>query len=231
MTSDLGQAEREGAAIYTRATLAVYDVYVLQLSNALAWRCPRRRLLDQYDQQVSARHLDIGPGSGWYLAHARFPSPRPAVTLFDLNPTPLRFAARRLAKRGIEARSVTGSVLEPIAPRVTDRFDSAAANFVFHCVPGTWREKGRAFEYIADVLTDRAVFFGSTILGVGPEQNFAARSLMRLYNQKGIFHNADDDFLGLRGALGAAFSEVVVDVVGTVALFAARKPRRDREVT
>lgn len=223
---DVHQAELDGAAVYSPAMLAVYDLYVLRLSNALAWRCSRERLLAHYDAHVSRRHLDIGPGSGWYLRHARFPTDRPEVTLMDLNPTPMRTATRRLAERGITPRSHVGSILQPIAPSL-GRFDSVAASFVFHCVPGTWSEKGRAFEHIAAALDDGGVFFGSTILNVGVPRNVAARALTRLYNRRlHVFHNESDDLPGLRAAIERAFDDVTVDVVGMVAIFSARRPRR-----
>lgn len=224
--TEVDQAERDGAAVYSPAMLAVYDVYVLQLSNALAWRCPRGRLLAHYDAHVSDRHLDIGPGTGWYLRHATFPSMHPDVTLMDLNPTPMRAATRRLAERGIAARSHVGSILQPIAPDLGP-FASIAASFVFHCVPGTWAEKGRAFEHIAAALSDDGVFFGSTILNVGVRRNVAARALTALYNRRlHVFHNETDDLPGLRAALERSFDDVTVDVVGMVAVYSARAPKR-----
>lgn len=222
---EVDQAERDGAAVYSPAMLAVYDVYVLQLSNALAWRCSRRRLLAHYDAHVSSRHLDIGPGTGWYLRHTAFPSDRPDVSLFDLNPTPMRAASRRLSERGISARTHVGSVLQPFGPELGP-FDSIAASFVFHCVPGSWAEKGKAFQHIAAALAPGGVFFGSTILNVGVPRNAAARALIALYNRRlHVFHNETDDLAGLRAALEGAFGDVKIDVVGMVAIFAARAPR------
>src|SRR4051794_16374134 len=118
--------EKASAAIYTNALLAIYDVYVLQLSNRLAWRCPRRRLLEHYDANVSGHHLDIGPGTGWYLRNATFPTSRPSVHLMDLNATPMEVTSRRLLERGITATSQVGSILRPIAHAAAP-FDSVAA--------------------------------------------------------------------------------------------------------
>lgn len=47
-------------------------------------------------------------------------------------------------------------------------------NFVLHCVPGTWAEKGRAFRHIAQVIADDRVFFGSTILDTGADDTLSA---------------------------------------------------------
>jgi hypothetical protein len=223
--SEITQAEKDGAALYNRATLAVYDTVVLRLSNTLAWGCPTDRLLAHYDANLSGRHCDIGPGTGWYLQNATYPTEAPEITLMDLNPTTLKVTTSRLAARAILPATYTGSILAPID---TDRgpFDSVAANFVMHCVPGTWHEKGSAFTRIAEVTTDDGVFFGSTILGKGVQHNALGTGLVALYNKLKVFHNRDDDLDGLDAALASAFESVELAVVGTVAVFAARGPRR-----
>lgn len=80
---------------------------------------------------------------------------------------------------------------------------------------------------VVDVIADEGVFFGSTILAKDVKQNILAKSLISLYNSVlHVFHNTDDDVSGLTAALERAFEDVEVNVVGTVAVFAARKPRR-----
>ena len=39
-----------GHAFYTPRTLAIYDLAILGYFSRLAWRCPARRLLEQYDR-------------------------------------------------------------------------------------------------------------------------------------------------------------------------------------
>ncbi|MDH6681056.1 hypothetical protein M2284_005299 [Rhodococcus sp. LBL1] len=71
------------------------------------------------------------------------------------------------------------------------------------------------------------MFFGSTILGTGVPHNPLGKALCALYNgSMKVFHNRDDDQAGLEAALDAAFETVDLAVVGTVAVFAARGPRR-----
>ncbi|MGH3803100.1 MAG: hypothetical protein ACRDTD_23825, partial [Pseudonocardiaceae bacterium] len=94
-------------------------------------------------------------------------------------------------------------------------------------VPGSWAEKGVAFKHIAAITADDGVFFGSTILAQGVRQNLAAKALTALYNGPiRSFHNSTDDLAGLEATLGEAFEDVTVDVVGTVAVWSARTPRR-----
>ncbi len=70
-------------------------------------------------------------------------------------------------------------------------------------------------------LGPNGVVFGSTILGRGVRHNVLGRTLL-VYNKKGIFCNHHDDLEGLERALAAVFSDVRVDLKGTVALFSAR---------
>lgn len=63
--------------------------------------------------------------------------------------------------------------------------------------------------------------FGSTILADGVKTTTPARALMRLYNSRGIFHNARDDLAGLREELADHFADHRLTVRGSVALFEA----------
>lgn len=218
----MDDAARRGAGIYNRPVLSGYDIVVIYLSNSAVWRCSRHQMLEQYDRHLGPNHLDVGPGTGWYLAHTRMAKDS-RVTLMDLNSHSLDSASASLGD--ISHCKVSASVLDPL-PESIGQMDSIAANFLLHCLPGSWPDKGEAFRHLADRLTDDGVLFGGTILGNGVDHNLAGRGLMALYNRLGIFHNRDDDAPGLESALRLVFQEVSVRVVGTVALFTARRPRR-----
>ena len=103
------------------------------------------------------------------------------------------------------------------------RFDSIGANFLFHCLPGglEWKAATVASN-LRPYLASGSVLFGSTILGRGVAHNLLGRRLMRLYNRKGIFSNLGDDQRGLEQGLASELTDVEIEVVGAVALFAAR---------
>ena len=83
-------------------------------------------------------------------------------------------------------------------------------------------EKLTAIDHLRPVMSKGAVLFGATILGRGIEPNGAARSLLRLYNAKGVFNNLDDDFEALSDGLKRRFEVVEIETKGCVALFRAR---------
>lgn len=215
---------QRAAEPYTPVFLAVYDVWVIKLSDRFAWRCPAERMLEPYQKFVGNRHLEVGPGSGWYLLNARL-SADCAVTLLDLNPIPMERTRRRLQGNIGRVQAVTGNVLEPVPEAVGDGFDSIGINFVLHCLPGSFAEKGMAFSHLAAVLADDGVLFGSTILNQRPATLFG-RALTAVYSRVGAFNNAADDRAGLESALKKAFGAVELADIGDVTLFTARRPRR-----
>ncbi|MGV9638085.1 class I SAM-dependent methyltransferase [Nocardia rhamnosiphila] len=217
-------AARDAAAPYTRPFLAAYDLWVIRLSNPFAWQCPSQTMLDLYNQHTGPRHLEIGPGSGWYLAHTDLP-PGTSITLMDLNPTPMSYTQHRMETAGHHVHTVTGNVLDPVPADAGTGFDSIGMNFVMHCVPGTSAEKSVAFQHLAHVLADDGTLFGSTILNTRPRTVFG-RALSFAYSRVGAFNNSADDRPALENSLRAAFRQFAIAQVGDVTLFTARGPRR-----
>jgi hypothetical protein len=209
-----------GQAVYNPFTLRAYDWFVLGLSSSFLWRCPARRMLDHYDRHVSANHLDVGVGTGYFLDKCRFPSPSPRVALMDLNPHSLAHAARRIARYNPE--TLTRNVLAPIAYE-GKKFDSVGVSFLLHCLPGTMEEKAAAFDGLNGLMKPGAALFGATLLHDGVERSLPAAALMGFYNRKGIFSNRGDSPESLRQALESRFHAVSVKVVGCAALFSAVK--------
>lgn len=209
---------------YTPAFLAIYDLWVIRLSDRFAWRCPAEVMLATYDKHLGRRHLEVGPGSGWYLVNARRPAGS-VITLMDLNPVPLEHTRKRLRGKGCEVRTVTGNVLDRVPDSAGTGFDSIALNFVMHCVPGSFAEKGGAFIHLARVLDEDGTLFGSTILNQRPDSLFG-RALATVYTRVGAFNNATDDRESLESALRSAFAAVEFTDVGDVTLFTGRHPLR-----
>lgn len=78
---DMTKEVEAGQAVYSPAVLAIYDLYVFGLSNRFAWKCKTANLLQNYNDNISGNHLEIGVGSGFLLDRCRFPvaMPKPAL--------------------------------------------------------------------------------------------------------------------------------------------------------
>jgi SAM-dependent methyltransferase len=210
---------RAGQAVYTRRSLRLYDFIVHGLSNRFVWRCPTQGLVAHYNRHVTANHLDVGVGTGYFLERCRFPPGAPRIALLDINRNSLDFAAGRIARHRPE--TYLRNLLEPLAID-TPPFDSVGLNYVLHCLPGTIAAKAVALDHLKAAMNADAVLFGSTLLQGGVPRGRLARRLMAFYNRKGIFSNRDDDLDGLKAALNQRFRDVSVEVAGCAALFSAR---------
>jgi ubiquinone/menaquinone biosynthesis C-methylase UbiE len=218
---DIDQAVRDGADPYHRRALAFYDLLVFHGSAPLFWRCPPANFAELYGRSLGAKHLELGVGTGYLMAHARFPVSNPKITLVDLNPATLDYTAQRL--RFFETAKVIGNALEPL-PVPDASHDSAALSFLLHCIPGSLREKGVAIKHAAATVRPGGTVFGSTILSSGVPVTGAGRWLMKNLNAKGIFHNDQDSLEDLRAQLAAEFDDFELYTRGSVGLFRARKP-------
>ena len=216
----MNQSSQAGAAVYSPLTLKLYDGWVLGISNRFAWQCPTRKVLQPFfNRHVGARHLDVGVGTGYYLANANLPAST-QVTLLDLNPSSLEAARQRLGRP--DTRVVQHDVFQPLRDEQVAVYDSISLFYLLHCLPGTMADKAVVFGNLKSRLADNGVLFGATILGDEANHNGFGNKLMAVYNKKGIFGNRNDTLAGLRGALAQHFADVSVEVVGKVALFSAR---------
>src|SRR3546814_14658333 len=115
-TAAVGVAGSEGLpgqAVYTAATLKLYDAMVLGFSNRLLWGCPTAELVALYDANVSANHLDAGVATGYFLDRCRFPAPPLRHSLLHLNALCLAPPAARVAR--YRPPTLKDSVLAPVS--------------------------------------------------------------------------------------------------------------------
>ncbi|MFD7061172.1 class I SAM-dependent methyltransferase [Streptomyces sp. NPDC059906] len=209
------------AAFYRRPMLAAYDLFVLGMVSRFMWRCPRSRMLAHYDRQVGSPHLDIGPGTGWFLNKCIFPVESPSVTLLDLNEAALSTATHRV--RRYHPGAQVGDAFKPLALRPAS-FESVGLNFLLHCLPGSMQQKSVVFDHVVPVLRPGARVFGSTVLGHGPHHTQRSTRLLDKLNRSGVFSNLDDRVEDLTDQLRARFTDVETVRSGAVCLFSARLP-------
>ena len=217
-TKAFHEAVAKAHAIYTPSMLFIYDVVVHGLSNHVAWRCPTRKLLDLYRANLSANHLEAGVGTGYFLDRAGRPDFERLI-LLDINRNCLARAERQLAR--FKLALCEANLLAPLNLDLAP-FSSVGFTYVLHCLPGRMSDKLVALDHLRPLMDKRAVLFGATILGRGIAPNWAARTLLDIYNEKGVFNNRDDDLQSLTDGLRRRFDDVHVETRGCVTLFHAR---------
>ena len=65
-----------GQAEYTPWLLAIYDPFVLGFMARAVWRCPTPPVVDRYRHHLGHRHLDVGPGTGYFIEKPGYPPRR-----------------------------------------------------------------------------------------------------------------------------------------------------------
>ena len=208
-----------GQAGYNPFLLAIYDPWVLGFMARVVWRCPTPPVVHRYRRNVGHRHLDVGPGTGYFLDKAGL-SPETEVTLLDPNPNVLAHVSRRLPAMNLT--TVEADVLKPLP--VEGPFDSAALSYVLHCLPGPQPHKAAAIRNVATVLAPDGTLFGGTVLGSSEQHTPQARAVLWAFNRNGAFDNLGDTEEGLRRILEESFQNVEIDVIGSLAIFTATGP-------
>lgn len=211
-----------GQSDYSEALLRLYDPLVLGPIARYVWRCPAELAVRQYRQHNRPNHLDVGPGTGYFLEHGGLPGGS-KVTVLDPNPNVLRHVTRRL--RDLDVTAVEGDVLKPLP--VAGPFDSAAMNAVLHCLPGPLDRKAVAVANVASVLAPGATFFGASVLGRSARHTRMGRAFLTAFNRRGTFDNLDDTEEGIADILRRSFRQVTIETVGGLALFTATGPTSD----
>ena len=76
----------------------------------------------------------------------------------------------------------------------------------------------------AAVLEPDGVLFGGTVLGIDEQHNAPARAFIKAANRQGGFDNLGDTRDGLEAILTESFTDVDIDVNGSLAMFTAKSP-------
>jgi SAM-dependent methyltransferase len=210
----------KGQAAFSRLVLGLYDPFVLGPIARFGWRCPAGELLARYRERIRPNHLDVGPGTGWFLVRSGLPDGSP-ITVVDPNRNVLRHTSGRLTRYDVTV--VEADVCKPLP--VAGPFDSAALHLVIHCLPRPLARKTAAVGHVAATLAPDGVLFGATVLAPSARHSLPARAMLRFYNREGSFDNVDDTEDALRAMLDASFGDVEIEIIGSIATFAARRPR------
>jgi SAM-dependent methyltransferase len=208
-----------GQSDYSPALLRLYDPLVLGPIIRFVWRYPRAEGVRLYREHIRPNHLDVGPGTGYFLEHSGLPDGS-NVTILDPNPNVLRYVTGRL--RRLQVTAVQADVLKPLP--TPGPFDSAALSAVLHCLPGPMERKALAIANVARVMAPDGVLFGASVLGRSARHTRMGRAFLWAFNKRGAFDNLDDTEAGLRDILERSFRQVSLETVGGVAVFVATDP-------
>ncbi|KAL8690936.1 MAG: hypothetical protein Q9218_003729 [Villophora microphyllina] len=222
-------ASARGAAIYSQSwLLTIYDWWVLGIVSTYAWACSvPKYTLPWFQQNLrKGQHLDIGVGTGYYLAKSDLSGVQ--VTLADLNQDALDATRDRLVLEGKvksnETRCLLHDITRPL-PASCPQYDSMSLYYLLHCMPGPVPAKTAVFSHLKHSLTPDGVISGASILGKDVRHNLFGRLIMAFGNWNGMFDNRADNAADFDEALREHFADVETQVRGAIFLWRASKPK------
>ena len=81
---DRNDPSYKGQRGYNRFLLAIYDPWVIGFMTRAVWKVPVPPAVERYRRLMGRRHLDVGPGTGYFLENAA-PPEGTEITLLDPN--------------------------------------------------------------------------------------------------------------------------------------------------
>ncbi|MDE1461901.1 class I SAM-dependent methyltransferase [Spartinivicinus poritis] len=204
---------------FNRLSLFFYDWILYGIISKYAWGCSTKRLDDHYANYISNNHLEVGVGTGYLLNRVRFHSGKVRLGLMDLSQSCLQKTAKKVAR--YQPEIYQQNLLEPITDSI-EPFDSISINYVMHCVPGSFKEKGIVFKHLKSLLSEGGVLFGTTVLFQNVPKGLFAKLVLAIMNQLGVFNNKHDSLEELRDCLSSSFSHVELQVEGCTAIFVVK---------
>lgn len=203
----------------SKVTVTFYDSVIINGISKYIWKCDPVIHVQRYQKYASSTcHLDIGPGSGYYLSRSNVKN----ADIVDINTSTLD----RTKERVPVGNSFLENVFErPLATK--KQYNSIALNRVLHVVPGDVEHKlGNLLDNLQPNMNDDCVLFGSTCAGVvfTERHSMPALAFMTLLSEFRIFHNDADYEENVELTLKKYFKEVDVSSHGSEIAFVANKP-------
>lgn len=204
---------------YNPFTLSLYDGFVHKFSNKFAWLIESDRLREFFVQYLSENHLDIGVGTGYFWQGVD--NSDRSICLLDINPASLAYTSSQLGS-ALTVRTIQHNIFQVFPSDCHNAFASISAFYLLHCLPSSQQET--ALQHIASCLSERGVFYGTSIAGSEHTPTKVNRVLLPLYNHLAIFDNLTDNVSNIKASLTKYFHKVEVWQEGNIIFFVAGRP-------
>lgn len=206
---------------YPLLTLRLSDWWQRAIIQRFFWRCPALPVrLAFYRQHLSARHLDIFPGYGFYPKHCMTVR---QLSLMDSHPTRLDLSRRSIGPARID-QLIVHDFCQPLPTVLHQRFESVSLFDVLQQLPYDRAGIMNLLTDISRLLTPQGGICG-TLLSPDPADHwFAGRWLLNLQKHRGRVRPDCLTQEQLSDSLKQLYQQVNVTRCGGVILFSAACP-------
>lgn len=174
-----------------KISFLTYDFFVNKFVCSYIWRCNENNISKLYDENVSTNHLEIGPGTGFFIRKNKFNN----LYLCDINRDVLDFTKNQLKNNSKNIISINKNLfLDSNNLNIYD-INSVGLSYVLHCVPGNLSDNLNTLK--SNLSNNKNLtIFGSTVINTN---NKAIPNLALLFlNKYGIFSNKYHCYQDLR---------------------------------
>lgn len=186
-----------------------YDKIVNKLNCNYVWKCNEKNIKDLYKNNISKNHLEIGPGTGYFLKPHLFDT----LNLIDINKIYLYESKKNLLSNADNIFCHNDDIFDTNFKTQLPKINSVGLSYVLHCVDG---KLDILFDnLINNVSQNNVIFFGSTVLPI--ESNIIVKTELLFLNHFNIFNNYDhnlNDLFKLKNKYDCEFK-----IIGNVLLF------------
>ncbi len=223
----------------------VDDTLVWGFNSPFLWRIQEQEIHSLYEANICRNHCEIAVGTGLFLTSPGVSNTSRKMTLIDLNENSLETCEDRIqhshspeTKIVTDVTTIVADITAPpgeesVLTPLKGKYQSVAANFLFHCLHGSnLLDKLDAFQNCASLVDpEDGVFFGSTILGaeILKDSENAGKTTMHVmenFNHWGVFGNFGDSYEDLEYILKEMFCDVELKRVGYCGVWRASRPRK-----
>ena len=192
--------------------LFAYDYLVNDINCNFVWKCNQHKIIEHYDSNVTNNHVEIGPGTGFFLQNRQYNT----LQLIDINKDILVNANENLKENSEKIQTYCHNIFSSSSLHINPS-RSIGLTYVLHCVPG--KIENNLNDLIQNIQFNNYTLFGASVVNDSKETNMFAETELLWLNRLGIFNNENDTYSGLREYLEASGLEYNLRLEGYVAIF------------
>ena len=193
-----------------------YDRFVNQINCEKVWKCSQKHIIDNYRANIDCNHLEIGPGTGYFLKKQNLNIDFNNLTLVDVNSKILHYSKNNLQSECSNIEILSHDLFASQIPREVE-FNSVGINYVLHCVPGNLQTK--LDKLISNLGDNKYNLFGASVICDPLHMNVIAEYELMFLNAFGIFNNNNDTYQELNEYLNNTNLNFSLKKQGYVAIF------------
>ena len=158
-----------------------YDYFVNNINCKYVWKCDQRYIKKLYANNITNKHLEIGPGTGYFIKKYQFNN----LHLVDINQDILNNSEKNLYNNCQNIKIHNQNIFEN-NNKINEDITSIGMSYVLHCVPNN-------LDISLDNLVDniktnnQITIFGSTV--IPNKKDIVAMTEIYTLNTFGIFNN------------------------------------------